>query len=109
MWRRPWGFREGFIVGAGLVLTGVLLQLTVGRIHWEFMAFPVNAAVGFLYLGAIVAAHLFSGRIYLFRWLGGGVSATASLGCTAAATVVMGLIPQVAPMRLLWIASGCTR
>lgn len=46
MWRRPWGFREGFIVGAGLVLTGVLLQLAVGRIHWEFMAFPVNAAVG---------------------------------------------------------------
>lgn len=78
------------------MLTGVLLQLTVGRIHWEFMAFPVNAAVGFLYLGAIVAAHLFSGRIYLFRWLRGGVSATASLGCTAAATVVMGLIPQVA-------------
>lgn len=52
MWRRPWGFREGFIVGAGLVLTGVLLQLAVGRVHWEFMAFPVNAVVGFLYLGA---------------------------------------------------------
>lgn len=96
MWRRPWGFREGFIVGAGLVLTGVLLQLAVGRIHWEFMAFPVNAAVGLLYLGAIVAAHLAAGRIYLFRWLGGGVSATVSLSCTAAATVVMGLIPQVA-------------
>jgi hypothetical protein len=63
MWRHPWGFREGFIVGAGLVLTGVLLQLAVGRIHWEFMAFPVNAAVGLLYLGAIVAAHLAAGRI----------------------------------------------
>ena len=26
MWKKPWGYKEGFICGAGLFVTGLLLQ-----------------------------------------------------------------------------------
>lgn len=26
MWKKPWGYKEGFICGAGLLVTGLLLQ-----------------------------------------------------------------------------------
>ena len=34
MWKKPWGYKEGFICGAGLFVTGLLLQWSVGGIRW---------------------------------------------------------------------------
>ena len=42
MWKKPWGYKEGFACGAGLLVTGLLLQLTIGGVHWNLLAWPVN-------------------------------------------------------------------
>ena len=30
MWSKPWSYKEGLIIGAGLLVIGALLQITVG-------------------------------------------------------------------------------
>jgi hypothetical protein len=42
MWKKPWRYKEGFICGAGLFVTGLLLQWSVGDIRWGLFAWPVN-------------------------------------------------------------------
>ena len=50
MWKYPWGYKEGFAVGAGLILTGLLLQISVGPIYTDFLLFPVNLILGILFI-----------------------------------------------------------
>ena len=50
MWSKPWGYKEGFACGAGLLASGLLLQETVGGVRWELFAWPVNIIVLVLYL-----------------------------------------------------------
>ena len=33
MWSKPWSYKEGLAIGAGLLIIGILLQMTVGAIN----------------------------------------------------------------------------
>ena len=35
MWSKPWSYKEGLVIGAGLLVIGLLLQMTVGAINWQ--------------------------------------------------------------------------
>lgn len=94
MWIRPWGFKEGCLIGAGLLLTGWLLQITIGEIDWSLFAYPVNIIVLVVYLGGIVAMHCLRKRVYFFGWMSHYTAAVSSLLWVAGITVVMGLIRQ---------------
>lgn len=50
MWEKLWGYKEGFAVCTGLLLTGILLQVAIGKINWDLLAFPVNIILLILYL-----------------------------------------------------------
>ena len=79
MWIRPWGFKEGCLIGAGLLVTGWLLQITIGEIDWSLFAYPVNIIVLVLYIAGIVAMHCLRKRVYFF------LSATQSAPVSATA------------------------
>lgn len=95
MWKKPWGYKEGFICGAGLLVTGLLLQSITGGIRWELFAWPINIIVLALYLFLLTAMHLLRKQVYAFEWLSHYTSAVSSLIYVAAITVVMGCIRQV--------------
>lgn len=94
MWSKTWGYKEGFAIGAGLLLTGVLLQVTVGAINWSLFAYPVNIVVLLVYVIGLAGMHLLRKRVYLFGWMSRYQAAVTSLIWVAAITVVMGLIRQ---------------
>ena len=50
MWSKPYGMKEGFLIGGGLIITGLMLQLGCGPIDWNAFRWPVNGIVlaGFL-------------------------------------------------------------
>ena len=50
MWSKPWSYKEGLVIGAGLLVIGLLLQMTVGAIHWDLFACPVNVIVLVFYI-----------------------------------------------------------
>ena len=45
MWSKPWSYKEGLTIGTGLLIIGILLQMTVGAINWDLFACPVNVIV----------------------------------------------------------------
>ena len=38
MWSKPWSYKEGRVIGAGLLVIGALLQMSVGTINWSLFA-----------------------------------------------------------------------
>ncbi|NDV83199.1 cytochrome c biogenesis protein ResB [Bacteroides sp. 51] len=94
MWKKPWGFKEGFAICGGLFLTGVILQLTVGGVNWDLLAFPVNIIILAIYLAGIAAMYASSRKVYLFGWMSRYPAAVTAMIGVVAITVVMGLIRQ---------------
>ena len=45
MWTKPWTFKEGFLVGGGLIFAGLMLELSVGPVVWNAFAWPANGIV----------------------------------------------------------------
>lgn len=94
MWSKPWSYKEGLVIGAGLLVIGILLQMAVGAINWSLFACPVNVIVLVVYIIALVAMHLLRKRVYLFGWLSHYSAAVSSLVWVVGMTVIMGLIRQ---------------
>lgn len=94
MWSKPWNYKEGAMIGTGLLIIGVLLQITVGGINWSLFAYPVNVIVLVAYVIALVAMHLLRKRVYLFGWLSHYSAAVSALLWVVALTVIMGFIRQ---------------
>ena len=95
MWKKPWKLKEGLVIGGGLVVIGLLLQLSVGPVVWRHFAFPVNIYVlaGFLLLVAI--AYALRGKIHVFRFLGTQWAAVPALVYAVVLTIIMGLTKQL--------------
>ena len=66
MWSKPWSYKEGLTIGTGLLIIGILLQMTVGAINWDLFACPVNVIVLVVYIIALIVMHLLRKRVYLF-------------------------------------------
>ncbi|KGI61393.1 cytochrome c biogenesis protein ResB [Prevotella sp. S7 MS 2] len=97
MWKKPWGIIEGSAIGAGLLLTGVLLQLTIGGIDWALMAWPVNIFLVAIILMSIGVGYALRGRIYALRFMITPQAAVPAVAFAALLTVIMGLVKQLPP------------
>lgn len=95
MWSKPWGYKEGAAIGCGLLATGFLLQVFVGRIDWRLLEAPVNIIILLIFLLLLIAMHTFRKKVYLFEWLSHGTAAVSSLTFVVAITIVMGLTRQI--------------
>jgi cytochrome c biogenesis factor len=94
MWDKPWTFKEGFLIGGGLIVAGLLLELTVGPVVWDAFAWPANGLVlaGFVFM--IVAMHLLRRKVYAFRFLTTYQAAIPAMCYAVVLTIVMGLTRQ---------------
>ena len=94
MWNKPWTMKEGFLIGGGLIVIGLLLELSVGPVVWDAFAWPVNAVVLGAFVAMIVAMHLLRGKVYAFRFLSTYQAAIPVMCYAVVLTVVMGLTRQ---------------
>lgn len=94
MWVKPWTFKEGFAVGGGLVLVGLLLQATVGAVKWKLMAFPVNVVVGVIFVAAMLILFALHKKIVAFDVLARQAMAVPALVFTVVLTALMGVVRQ---------------
>ena len=70
MWVRPWNMKEGFLVGGGLLVVGLLLQIALGPIEWRLLAWPVNLILLILLLGFVAYGLSIYFYVYAQRDLG---------------------------------------
>ena len=86
--------KEGFVIGAGLIVAGLLLELTVGPVVWEAFAWPANGLVLAGFVAMIVAMHLLRRRVYAFRFLSTYHAAIPAMCYAVVLTIIMGLTRQ---------------
>ena len=104
MWVKPWSMKEGFLIGGGLLVVGLLLQISLGPIDWSLLAWPVNLVL--LVLLAVVVGVLYALRrkVYAFEWMMHSSAAVPCLSYAAAFTLLMGLLPQVRGTGVPWLS-----
>ena len=95
MWNKPWTMKEGFLIGVGLIVAGLMLELSVGPVVWDAFAWPVNGIVLAAFLVMIVAMHLLRKPVYAFRFLSTYQAAVPAMCYAVVLTIVMGLTRQV--------------
>ena len=104
MWVKPWNMKEGFLIGGGLLFTGLLLQVAIGPIRWELFAWPVNLIVLILLLAAVGVMFAFRRCVYAFEWMMHAGAAVPCLAYVATLTILMGLLPQVRTGGMPWLS-----
>lgn len=94
MWKYPWGFKEGYVISAGLFLTGILLQLIIGPFVADILQFPVNIIAGFIFVILLIVLHLLSANRRIIRWFSGMEASITSILSFLILVIIMGLIRQ---------------
>ena len=69
MWTKPWNMKEGFLIGGGLIIAGLALQLSVGHVAWDSFAWPANGIVLAGFLAIIAILFLLRKRVYAFQFV----------------------------------------
>ena len=94
MWTKPWTFKEGFLIGGGLIFAGLALELSAGPVDWDLFAWPANGIVLAGFLAIIVLMFLFRKKVYAFQFLGTYQVAIPALVYAVVLTILMGLTRQ---------------
>ena len=104
MWKKPWHIKEGFLIGGGLILLGLLLQVTVGPVDWSFFAWPMNLLALLLLLVLIGWAYTLRQKCYVIEWMMHSGAAVPCMAYAATLTILMGLLPQVREGGVPWLS-----
>ncbi len=94
MWGNRWTMKEGFLIGGGLIIVGLMLEMSVGPVVWEIFAWPVNIATMGCFVAMIVSIFLLRSRVYAFRFLATYQAAIPVMCYAVVLTVIMGLTRQ---------------
>ena len=96
---RPWTFREGSLIGAGLIIIGEILQLTMGEVKWDLIAYPLNVLLAVIFVVIITIAFLLSEKFSFFRWCTTITAAIPTMLWCAVMTLVMGVTSWMSMLR----------
>ena len=94
MWTKPYGMKEGFLIGGGLILAGLMLELSVGPVDWDAFRWPVNGVVLAGFLAIIAIIFLLRKKFYGLQFIGTYKAAIPALVYAVVLTIIMGLTRQ---------------
>ena len=94
MWTKPYGMKEGFLIGGGLIIAGLMLELSVGPVDWDSFRWPVNGIVLAGFLALIAVIFLLRKKVYGLQFIGTYNAAIPALVYAVVLTIIMGLTRQ---------------
>ena len=86
--------KEGFLIGGGLILAGMALELSVGPVAWDAFAWPTNGFVLAGFLAMVVVCFLLRKKVYAFQFIGTYQAAIPAMVYAVTLTIIMGLTRQ---------------
>ena len=95
MWTKPWTFKEGFLIGGGLIFAGLALELSVGPVMWDAFAWPANGIILAGFLALIALIFILGKRVYAFQFVSTYQAAIPALVYAVVLTIIMGLTRQL--------------
>ena len=87
--------KEGTAIVVGLVLVGMLLQLSMQPLDWTLFMWPANGITLITLLIALFLFYFLRQRVYFFRFMTTMQAAIPAIAAAALLTIVMGLTRQV--------------
>lgn len=96
MWNNPYTLKEGTAIVAGLLVTGGLLQVTLGPLEWGLFAWPANFITLILFIFLLIVAFLLRKRSYFCLFMSTMQAAIPAIAAAAILTLIMGVTKQVA-------------
>ena len=95
MWKPPWRYFEGWCICIGLLITGLMLQFSFGKVEPELFRFPVNLMTGAGFLLFLLMFHIGSRRIKSLQWFSGHTAGITSFASLLFLMILMGLTRQL--------------
>ena len=86
--------KEGFLIGGGLIVAGLALELSVGPVVWDAFAWPANGIVMGGFLALILIIWLLRKKFYGCQFLGTYKAAIPTMVYAVILTIIMGLTRQ---------------
>lgn len=86
--------KEGFLIGGGLIVAGLALQLCVGQVVWDAFAWPVNGIVLAGFIALVTVIYLLRKKVYGCQFIGTYQAAIPALTYAVILTITMGLTRQ---------------
>ena len=93
-WKKPWKLKEGFLIGAALIVLSLILQVVSGPVSWEKFAWPVNIVVLGALLLFIIFGYALRRRLYFLQFFMTMAAAVPAMTYAVVMTTVMGLVRQ---------------
>lgn len=94
MWKEPYSYKEGFVISGGLVVTGLMLQLSVGPLNWDIFMWPANIIALAVFIVLLALIWLLRSKSYFFRFITTAKAAVPAISTAVVMTVIMGLTKQ---------------
>lgn len=104
MWKKPWKFTEGFLIGGGLFVVGLVLHSVLGPVKWALLSSPVNWIILAILLVVMGIMYALRKKVYVFEWMMHSQAAVPSIVWALGLTIVMGLLPQSERAEAPWFA-----
>ncbi len=86
--------KGGIVIGVVLIAVGLVLQLCLGPVRWELLAWPVNGVVLAVFLLLIATVFGLRSRVGVFWFLSSYGAAIPAICFAVLLTIVMGLTRQ---------------
>jgi hypothetical protein len=86
--------KEGFLIGGGLIIVGLILELSAGPVDWDAFRWPVNGIVLAGFLSIIAIIYMLRRRVYALQFIGTYKAAVPALAYVVGLTIIMGLTRQ---------------
>ena len=86
--------KEGSLIGGGLIIAGLLLEMSAGPVDWDAFRWPVNGIVFGGFLTLITIIYLLRKRVYGLQFIGTYKAAIPTLVYAVVLTIIMGLTRQ---------------
>lgn len=109
MWNKPWKYREGIAISVGLLITGALLQVSIGPVEWLVFMWPANIIALVILIVALGLFYALRPKVYLFKFMTQVEAAVPALAAASVLTIIMGLSRQVPEGRPAVDPIGLTR
>ncbi|BDD04848.1 cytochrome c biogenesis protein ResB [Aureibacter tunicatorum] len=94
IWTFPWGYREGFVLSAGLMLLGLALELATHGAGVPTLRWPVNIIFGLLFSAFLATLYFLNRKNPIIKWLSGVPATITSIILIGVIVTVMGILPQ---------------
>lgn len=103
VWTPPWGYAEGWLIVAGLLVVSYALQWIGGSIHPRALAWPVNAVIAIGFSVFLILLQVMASRLTVIAWLGRIPASICAIALITLLVLVMGLVLQDDEAAAPWI------